>query len=501
MDAERDDAAYMTVAKTFRAIARKVKNATTQARGIVLLARNEDVDVSETDLTRIPDVARVKRLIGRLAPAVSPGRGKVVLVTNSITPATIQQRATGEQNGDLVIGYTAATVAIFRFSSSANAFQEVVRWPRTATGGGRSDSDLETFIERIVSAWAIEGNADGIPGAKTFDGLFKSESQSGLAGANAAIAFDVGSIADKNEVDETDAAATSFAISEQQAAEAGAFIRVRYDLKRTAAQGDLPRDIELLLQDANTGRTITKHNVKDEGAGTAQFAFGGIGRKRWAVRCVTIGRYAGTLTISEATYHSAEALAEPAIQHIVHPIVSDEAEKRQAEDKRLTDEIARVEQIKAIVNGLPAATPTRKGAIAWRSDRAYEQQEADAFQVPATGFVQFILGNIGATGIMRAEDCHNRKHIVYALGNHEIALNFNAARKAIVTAQQTRNNTRSNLAPDITPNLPSPGFLMLHWAAARAGGATDVRVVATSRKAWEDLGAARDANTLYLFTS
>ena len=66
VDAETDDADYMTVAKVFRAIGRRVKNASTSVRGIVQLARNEDVDSTETDTTRVPDVARVKRMINRL---------------------------------------------------------------------------------------------------------------------------------------------------------------------------------------------------------------------------------------------------------------------------------------------------------------------------------------------------------------------------------------------------------------------------------------------------
>ena len=70
VDAEADDTKYMTVAKTFRAIARKVKNATEAVRGLVLLARNEDVDATETEAsTRVPVVSKVKRLIDRVRPA------------------------------------------------------------------------------------------------------------------------------------------------------------------------------------------------------------------------------------------------------------------------------------------------------------------------------------------------------------------------------------------------------------------------------------------------
>ena len=66
VDSESDDTKYTTVAKVFRAIARKVKNASTTVRGIVLIARNEDVDATETDTTRTTTVATAKRLVARI---------------------------------------------------------------------------------------------------------------------------------------------------------------------------------------------------------------------------------------------------------------------------------------------------------------------------------------------------------------------------------------------------------------------------------------------------
>ena len=69
VDGESDDADYMTVAKTFRAIARRVRAASTTATGTVTLARNEDVDATETDTSRVPDLTKAKRLIERLVPA------------------------------------------------------------------------------------------------------------------------------------------------------------------------------------------------------------------------------------------------------------------------------------------------------------------------------------------------------------------------------------------------------------------------------------------------
>lgn len=84
VDAETDDTKYVTVLKVFRAIARKAKNASATVRGIVLLARNEDVDATETDTGRVPDVAHAKRLIERLAPAP----GVVIAASNRAIPAT-----------------------------------------------------------------------------------------------------------------------------------------------------------------------------------------------------------------------------------------------------------------------------------------------------------------------------------------------------------------------------------------------------------------------------
>ena len=50
-------------------IAAAVKAATTTIRGTVLIARNIDVDASETDLSRVPDVSKAIRLIRRILAA------------------------------------------------------------------------------------------------------------------------------------------------------------------------------------------------------------------------------------------------------------------------------------------------------------------------------------------------------------------------------------------------------------------------------------------------
>ncbi len=407
----------------------------------------------------------------------------------STNPTVLQTRISGEKDQDLVIGYSATEVKVFRFSASANVFQEVFTFPRS----GRSDSDLETFIERIVSAWAVQGNADGIPGSKTFDGLFTGEQDTPLPAANTEIDFDVGTTDDADVVDETDAEDTSFNITAEQANQSGAFIRCRWTVGGTEVNFR-PTDVELLLQVRDTGAVIGEHNLPVTGlstTGTAEFPVGDAGAKRWAIRVVTKGRYHGNVMVTEATYHGTRSLADPAIEHVVHPIVSVEADERQAEDRRLTAEIARVEGIKAIVNGLPAATATRKtSAIQWETGREpYKQKSADAFVVPATGFVQFILGNLGATPIMRAEDCVNRQMGgIYTFGTHTIGLDFDSSRRAILIARDGAQ--RSSLSSDIVTT--TVGYVMLHWATARAAGhaETELAELETRVEALEEGGGA-----------
>ena len=96
-----DDAAYMTARKTARMLDRVVKAASTTVRGVVLLARNEDVDATETDTTRVPDVARSKRLANRLIAthAATPhggGSGGGVL-TPVLVPASASAISFGIQ--------------------------------------------------------------------------------------------------------------------------------------------------------------------------------------------------------------------------------------------------------------------------------------------------------------------------------------------------------------------------------------------------------------------
>ena len=64
-----DDSGYLTVRKGVRMLQRVVKRASTTVLGLVLIARNADLDATETDTSRVPTVAGAKRLVDRLRPA------------------------------------------------------------------------------------------------------------------------------------------------------------------------------------------------------------------------------------------------------------------------------------------------------------------------------------------------------------------------------------------------------------------------------------------------
>lgn len=62
-----DNTKAVTLWSFLSLLQRILKKATTTTRGVVLLARHPDVDATETDTTRVPDVAAAKRLAIRIA--------------------------------------------------------------------------------------------------------------------------------------------------------------------------------------------------------------------------------------------------------------------------------------------------------------------------------------------------------------------------------------------------------------------------------------------------
>ena len=66
-----DDAGFLTVRKAVRLLQRVLKTASATARGVVLLARAEDVAATETDTSRVTTVANVKALLARIGDATA----------------------------------------------------------------------------------------------------------------------------------------------------------------------------------------------------------------------------------------------------------------------------------------------------------------------------------------------------------------------------------------------------------------------------------------------
>ena len=171
VDGESDDSDYVTVLKVFRAIARKVKAATTSAAGIVTLARNEDVDASESDTSRVPDVSKVKRLVERIVPswarASDPPEPDVLHVTGADTihsrPNTILLRnvpdpEVGRRYGFFVEMANTDAVTLAVGSTAARPLQ-------TATGEALAGGELVVgeFIELVTTgnAFRIIGGPHG----------------------------------------------------------------------------------------------------------------------------------------------------------------------------------------------------------------------------------------------------------------------------------------------------------------------------------------------------
>ena len=328
-------------------------------------------------------------------------RGVFDVTGEADIPAYLLTQVAGERDGDVVAAYNATTLWLYEYSSSSGAFSSVVSWSRAA-GGGRTDSQLEAFIETIVEAWAIVGNADLIPADKLL-ALLKSVQETAIPAANARIAFDVGDATDDNVVDETDAEDTSFNITQEQANESAAKIRVRWAMSGVQVKAR-PTDVELLLQ-TDAGTVLGKHNLPLDPSpttGTAEFPVVDAGRHRWAVRVVTKGKYSGELTISEATYHSSDPVIDAAIEHVVHPLLSVETEERRDEDKRLQDEIDDTRSLTAIVNSLPAPEIVVNKIPTWEAASAGPQRQtkADAYVMPDDGFLQVVVGNFGASPMM-----------------------------------------------------------------------------------------------------
>ena len=349
----------------------------------------------------------------------------------------------------------------------------VLRGVHTVTTAGITTSDVNARIIAEVAPWAIQGNADGIPGSKTVDGIFRASGDEDVPGAATTINFNVPA-----NVEDTEASGTSFVITAQQANQPGAFLTAKYDL-RTTSTGDLPTDLELLLQVRDTGAIIGRHNLKiiatGEEDGHIQVPVGDAGAKRWAIRVGDgHGGYQGSLVVSEVRYHTAVPLADDFVKRIIAPEIHDEKEERQRVEAQLQEEIDEAKAIVAITDALPApANVVTKRNIVWDTTQPWRQADSDSFDVPATGYVQFGLGSIGRTPMMHVAQMNS--HIQYAVGTLEIGIQYNPTTRK-VSAYARDGQTRWQDAQDL---VGGSGLFMNHWNQARRGG-TD-----TGSPSWE----------------
>ena len=88
---EDEDTKFITVAKLFRGIAKKVKNASRLVRGTVIIARNADIDDAVNgDQTRVADLTGLRRLLNRLFPAFPAGAATAKNYLLHVTPTGIR---------------------------------------------------------------------------------------------------------------------------------------------------------------------------------------------------------------------------------------------------------------------------------------------------------------------------------------------------------------------------------------------------------------------------
>lgn len=125
-----DDASFMTVRMTTRLLQRVLKAATTTVRGVVLLARAEDVAATETDTSRVLTVATGKELIQRLS-----GGGPVQ--TQHIRAGWSADQAISD--AELSASSATSTVVL---PDTASGLNYLAIWRSDADGGDPSEVHL-----------------------------------------------------------------------------------------------------------------------------------------------------------------------------------------------------------------------------------------------------------------------------------------------------------------------------------------------------------------------
>jgi len=140
VDGETDDTDYTTVAKVFRAIGRKVRDASKTARGIIEIAANSELDTG-TDDERAVTPLGVNRMVERLVPswarqANAPSSGDTT-VTKLFTDAVIlsgDRTLTSADVNKLFYSELAGNVAITLPDASNSSDEDILGFVSDGTG-------------------------------------------------------------------------------------------------------------------------------------------------------------------------------------------------------------------------------------------------------------------------------------------------------------------------------------------------------------------------------
>ena len=177
-----DDAGFLTVRKAARLLQRVLKSASTTLRGVVLLARAEDVAATETDTTRVTTVANVKALLARIGDATARAAAAAAQATADTSRSNVgllQELTRDLHSNQDATGWALATDAAIDYvrnddySSAAFAGNEIDRpeggWPDyTASSGegyifvrvpdGADISDYRALFLDSSGSWSYGGN-------------------------------------------------------------------------------------------------------------------------------------------------------------------------------------------------------------------------------------------------------------------------------------------------------------------------------------------------------
>ena len=198
IDAEIDDSDYVSVLGVFRAIARKIVNASTTVRGLVLLNRNVDVDATETDTSRVTTVAGAKRLVDRIRPSnrqlpeptADPTDGRKIAALNAgasayelVSQPVVPGKATTTTDG-LMAKEDKSKLDGVAAGAEVNVQSD---WDE-------SDNSADAYIANKPTIPVVPGKA-----TTSADGLMASEDKSKLDGVAAGAEVNV-----QSDWDETD---------------------------------------------------------------------------------------------------------------------------------------------------------------------------------------------------------------------------------------------------------------------------------------------------------